>query len=301
MRIGVTGASGFIGSALVKALEERGDHVVRFVRPSGTATSGDVIRWDPARQIIDEGDLGRAGGFDAVVHLAGAGIADKRWSAHRKLEILTSRTDSTRLLVEALTVSGTPFLASGSAIGYYGSRGDEILDESSTRGGDFLADVCAQWENEAVAMRRDGVGVALLRTGIVMSHQGGALKKQLPLFRLALGGRLSTGRQWLSPISLADEIGAILWILDHKIVGPVNLTSPEPLRNSDFTKLLGNALHRPTALRVPAVAIEVALGRELAVGAVLASQRVLPRVLLESGFSFKTPSNKDLISSSLVD
>jgi uncharacterized protein (TIGR01777 family) len=299
MRIGVTGASGFIGSALVGALEQRGDQVVRFVRSTGSAATGDVVRWDPARQTIDDDDLRRVGDFDAVVHLAGAGIADKRWTAARKGEILRSRTESTNLLVEALGSSGTAFLASGSAIGFYGSRGDEVLDETSSQGDDFLADVCGRWEEATTPLTRQGTGVALLRTGIVMSQNGGALKKQLPLFRLGLGGPLSSGRQWLSPISLVDEVRAILWVIEKKIIGPVNLTGPQPLRNDEFTKVLAQEIHRPALLRVPAFALKIALGAELANGAVLASQRVIPKVLTESGFSFENPTNTEIVTSSL--
>ena len=204
MRVGVTGSSGMIGSALVEVLRARGDEVIRFVRPDTASTGDRVVRWDPNVQLVDDGDLRRVGGFDAVVHLAGAGIANRRWSPSRKQEIRSSRIDSTSLLVRALLAmaSGTTFLASGSAIGYYGARDDELLDESSSPGGDFLADVCVEWERATAPFEQSGAAVAHLRTGIVMSTRGGALKKQLPLFRLGLGGRLASGRQWLSPISL---------------------------------------------------------------------------------------------------
>jgi uncharacterized protein (TIGR01777 family) len=301
VRVGVTGSSGFIGSAVVAALHERGDDVISFVRPSGHSTAETTVRWDPSRQLVDDGDLRRVGGFDAVVHLAGAGIADKRWTPARKQEILLSRTGSTSLLVSALESmsSGTAVLASGSAIGYYGPRGDEVLDESSVRGADFLSDVCVGWENAALALNERGSIVTLLRTGIVMSQHGGALKRQLPLFRLGLGGQLSTGQQWLSPISLRDEVRAILWVIDHKIAGPVNLVSPEPLRNSEFTKALAHGLHRPAFARVPAIALQLVLGGELASSAVLASQRVLPKVLADTGFSFDNPTPDSIISSSI--
>lgn len=301
MRVGVTGSSGFIGSAVVAALHERGDDVISFVRPSGHSTGETTVRWDPSRHLVDDGDLRRVGGFDAVVHLAGAGIADKRWTPARKQEILLSRTGSTSLLVSALESmsSGTAALASGSAIGYYGPRGDEVLDENSVRGADFLSDVCVGWEKAALALNEQGSIVTLLRTGIVMSQHGGALKRQLPLFRVGLGGQLSTGQQWLSPISLRDEIRAILWVIDHKIAGPVNLVSPEPLRNSEFTKALAHQLHRPAFARVPAIALQLVLGSELASSAVLASQRVLPKVLADTGFSFDNPTPDSIISSSI--
>ncbi|MHB1251052.1 MAG: TIGR01777 family oxidoreductase [Acidimicrobiales bacterium] len=301
MRIGVTGASGFIGGALVEALVERGDDVTTFVRPTTSKTCASVVRWDPARGLVDEGDLRRASGFDAVVHLAGAGIADKRWSPARKREILQSRTDSTALLVRALTsmTTGSGFLASGSAIGYYGARGDEVLDETSVRGDGFLADVCAQWEHAAEPFSSSGAQVALLRTGIVMSRYGGALKKQLPLFRAGMGGPLSNGAQWVSPISLRDEVRAILWVLDRRVTGPVNLVAPEPVKNHMFTKILANEIHRPAFVRVPAFALKIALGSELATQAVLASQRVQPKVLVESGFTFDNPSSESIISQAM--
>jgi uncharacterized protein (TIGR01777 family) len=288
MRVGITGSSGLIGSALVSALRARDNEVVRFVRPTSASDGEPVIRWDPSRQLVDEGDLRRVGGFDAVVHLAGAGIADRRWTTARKQEILTSRTSATSLLVGALgsMATGTPILASGSAIGYYGSRGDEVLDETSSPGDDFLAGVCAAWEAAAAPIAQRGTVVASLRTGIVMSDRGGALKKQLPLFRLGLGGALSSGRQWLSPISLNDEVRAILWVLDHRLAGPVNLVAPQPLTNADFTKSLARLVRRGAWARVPAFALKIALGDELATEAVLASQRVLPKVLLDSGFTF---------------
>jgi len=303
MRVGVTGSSGFIGGALVEALRARGDDVIRFVRPGSTESAEGIVRWDPSRQLIDEGDLRRVGGFDAVVNLAGAGIADKRWTVERKREILESRTNSTSLLVGALATGAaqTGILASGSAIGYYGSRGNEILDETSSCGTDFLAGVCVGWERAALGLETAGAKVALLRTGIVMSRHGGALKKQLPLFRFGLGGSLASGRQWLSPISLRDEIQAILWVLDHEITGPVNLVGPAPLKNVDFTKALAGALHRPALLRVPGFALQMVLGPELATGAVLASQRVIPHVLEESGYRFHDSSPDAIIAAALYE
>jgi uncharacterized protein (TIGR01777 family) len=291
VRVGVTGSSGFIGSVLVAALEERGDDVVRFVRPQSEPRQGSVIRWDPSRQLVDDVDLARVGGFDAVINLAGAGIGDRRWSATRKREIERSRLDATQLLVSTLSAlpSGTPMLASGSAIGVYGSRGDEILDESSTLGHDFLAQLCAQWEEAANSLRAKGSLVATLRTGIVMSAHGGTLKRQLPLFRLGLGGAHSTGAHWLSPISLRDEVRAVLWVIDHQLSGAVNLVCPTPLTNKEFAHDLARAMHRPAMARIPAVVLKVALGAQLTTEAVLASQRVTPVKLKESGFNFENP------------
>ncbi len=297
MRIGITGSSGLIGSALVAAARERGDEVVRFVRPTSTPSNETVIRWDPSTALLDESDLKRVGGLDALVHLAGAGIADRRWSDARKREIVDSRTRSTELLAVAVGAmeSGCAMMASGSAIGYYGSRGDEVLDESSARGDDFLADVCVQWEGATRGFERLGTKVAHLRTGIVMSPKGGAMKKQLPLFRLGFGGPLSNGRQWLSPISLNDQVRSILWIVDHGIDGPFNLTSPNPTTNADFTRTLARQLHRPAFARVPALALKLVLGSELATGAVLASQRVQPARLVESGFGFDEPDTSAIL------
>jgi hypothetical protein len=291
VRVGVTGSSGFIGSALVAALEERGDVVVRFVRPQSEAQRGTVIRWDPSRQMVDDVDLARVGGFDAVINLAGAGIGDRRWSPTRKREIERSRLDATELLVSTLRAlpSGTSMLASGSAIGVYGSRGDEMLNESSSLGHDFLAQLCAQWEGAANTLRESGSLVATLRTGIVMSAHGGALKRQLPLFRLGLGGPHSTGAHWLSPISLQDEVRAILWVIDHQLSGAVNLVCPTPLTNTEFAHDLARALHRPAIVRIPAALLKVALGGQLTTEAVLASQRVVPVKLTESGFNFENP------------
>jgi hypothetical protein len=304
VRVAVTGASGLIGWALASALEDRGDDVVRFVRPGtpGTpSTVGAVVRWDPTRQVVDEGDLARAGGFDGVVHLAGAGIGDRRWSARRREEILTSRTHSTSLLVEALGTMGSApgVLASGSSVGFYGSRGDEILDEQSLQGTGFLAEVCGRWEAEAAPLAKAGTVVAALRTGIVMSASGGALKKQLPLFRMGLGGTLSTGRQWLSPISLRDEVRAILWVLDHSLGGPLNLVAPEPLSNRDFTKSLARQVHRPALARVPAVALRIALGSGITSEAVLASQRVVPTVLTDTGFQFTNSTIESILDAAI--
>lgn len=302
MRIGVTGSSGLIGTALVSALTERADEVVRFVRPGTSFDPEAVIRWNPATNDVDETDLQRVGGLDAVVHLAGAGIAERRWSEARQSEITVSRTKSTALLVSAIGAlpSGCATVASGSAIGYYGSRSDEVLDETSSAGQDFLAGVCSAWEANAAPLRDLGTSVAYVRTGIVMSADGGALAKQLPLFRLGLGGRLSTGRQWLSPISLEDEVRAILWLIDHGADGPFNLTAPAPLTNADFTHTLARALHRPAVAVVPAFALELALGHDLAHEAVLASQRVLPRRLLEQGFTFRDPDAAAILARALT-
>jgi len=275
--------------------------VVTFVRPTGGTASGETIRWDPTANDLDENDLRRVGGLDAIVHLAGAGIGDRRWSDERKALILQSRLNSTTLVVQAIEslASGVGVLASGSAIGIYGSRGAELLEESSTHGSDFLASVCEAWEDAAQPAASTGTVVTTLRTGIVMSASGGALRRQLPLFKLGLGGVLGDGRQWISPIALVDEVRAILSLIDHPEAGPVNLSAPDPVTNRDFTRALARALGRPAVLRVPAFALAVALGPELAHEAVLASQRVQPAKLIDRGFRFTCPTTSEILVAAL--
>jgi uncharacterized protein len=301
VRVGVTGSSGFIGSALVAALRERGDDVVRFVRPDTPRGTDRVVRWDPSRGLVDEDDLRRVGGFDAVVNLAGAGIADRRWTVARKDEIRRSRTDATSLLVRLLRESSsTPFLASASAVGVYGSRGSEVLDESSATGDDFLAHVCTEWERATAPLEQSGASVAHLRTGIVLSSRGGALKKQLPLFRLGLGGCFGSGSQWISPISLRDDVRAIVWLLEKRPSGPFNLVAPATLTNREFTRALARQLHRPAPMRIPATALRLVLGGELVDGAILASQRALPTALRDGGFTFEDADIASILSSALT-
>ncbi len=286
MRVVVTGSSGLIGRAVVAALRARGDDVTLLVRhePQGPSES----QWDPAAGSIDPAAIT---GASAVVHLAGAGIADHRWSTQRKAEILGSRVRSTDLVARALAASAPgSVLVSGSAIGIYGNRGDEVLDERSETGHGFLADVCRAWEAATEPAASAGARVVLLRTGVVLSPSGGALGRQLPLFRLGLGGRLGDGRQWLSWISLADEVGAILHAIDEPALsGPVDATAPNPVTNGTFTSALAAAVHRPALLAVPRAALRLALGPELADEALLASQRVLPARLVATGYRFVAP------------
>jgi hypothetical protein len=301
MRVGVTGSTGFLGSALVAALEDRGDDAVRFVRPTSTNVEGLRVRWDPQRGLIDDADLAAVGGFDAVVNLAGTGIADHRWSANYRREVMTSRTASTTLLVTALTsmTSGVAVLVSGSAIGYYGNRGDEILYESSSSGNDYGAEVCRGWESAAAPFAATGASLATIRTGIVLGRGGGVLRRLLPMYRVGLGGVIGTGRQWISPISLDDDVAAMLWLIDHQLTGAFNLCAPEPCTYRQMTKSLAHALHRPALVRVPVLALRTALGRELADNTVLTSQRVLPNALLESGFRFTSSNIDDIVRSVL--
>jgi uncharacterized protein (TIGR01777 family) len=302
VRVGVTGSSGLIGSALVTALRERGDSVVPFVRPGSTQPSGSCVRWDPSSSYVDESDLRDVGGLDILVHLAGAGIGDRRWTERRKAIILSSRLESTRLLdhVAQSLPEGVGFLASASAIGWYGDRANEVLDETSSRGDGFLADVCHQWESATEPLEARGIPVAHFRTGIVLSTRGGALKKQLPLFRAGLGGTLGPGHQWMSLVSLNDEVRALLWIIDHKLTGPFNLVTPTPVPNRDFTNELASALRRRAILTVPSPALRAALGREMANQLLLVSQRVTPQRLLASGFVFRSPDAPTALSDILT-
>jgi len=288
----VTGSSGLIGSALVDALAAGGHRVTRMVRPApsgGRPTGAGTVAWDPGSRSIDSAALEAAGPFDGVVHLAGAGVGDRRWTPARKALILSSRTDGTGLLAAALAELPTPppVLVSASAVGYYGDRGADVLTEASPHGTGFLADVCVAWEAAAAPARAARIRTVLLRTGIVLSASGGALGKQLPLFRLGLGGRIGTGRQYRSWITLDDQVAAILHCLaDGSLSGPVNATGPEPATDAELAEALGAALHRPSFLAVPAAALKVALGSEMASDMVLSSQRVLPERLTASGFTF---------------
>lgn len=294
MKVAITGSTGLIGSALMEDLRRAGHQPVPFIR-SHAAEAGSV-RWSPRERVVNTDDVAGVGGIDAVVHLAGAGIADKRWTTPRRREILESRVWGTETLVEWISTTEQPpqVFLSGSAIGFYGDRHDEILNESAAAGTGFLADVCRAWEQPALSLRRDGVRVALLRTGIVMSPRGGALKKQLPLFRLGLGGRLGSGKQWMSSISLRDTTAAILFLLTHPISGPVNLVAPEPARNHDVTNAIAAAVRRPAVFPVPPVALAVALGKECSEEMLLASQRILPNKLLEGGFTFSDSTISDI-------
>jgi uncharacterized protein (TIGR01777 family) len=222
--------------------------------------------------------------------LAGEPIAAHRWSLEQKRKILESRSEPTATLATSLAAMDRPprVLVSGSAIGYYGDRGDELLREDSAPGDDFLAQVCLAWEGATAPARDAGIRVAHIRTGLVLGR-GGALAKMLPLFKLGLGGRFGAGRQWWSWISIEDEIGAIRYLLDHEISGPVNVTGPEPVTNADFTRALGTVLHRPAVLPVPKFGPQLLLGRELGDQLLFSSQRVEPAVLIEHGYRFRHP------------
>jgi uncharacterized protein (TIGR01777 family) len=282
MRIAISGSTGLIGTALAGSLREDGHDVVRLVRtePHGP----DETRWDPYSKV----DTGALEGVDAVVHLAGAGIGDRRWTESYKKQVRDSRIVGTRTLAEALAGLRRPprVLVSGSAIGFYGGTGDQDADESSVMGSGFLAELVRDWEAAAKPAATAGIRVVHPRTGIVLARAGGLLGRTLPIFRFGLGGRLGTGRQWMSWISLPDQIAALRLLIDRDgVTGPVNLTAPQPVTNAHFTEALGRALHRPTPFIVPAFVLRAALGGFADEGPLI-SQRILPRRLTELGFRF---------------
>ncbi|HJR23944.1 MAG TPA: TIGR01777 family oxidoreductase [Acidimicrobiales bacterium] len=286
MRIAITGASGLIGTALRQRLSAEGHAVVPIVR--GEPAPGE-IGWDPAAGRLVPADLA---GLDAVVNLAGEGIGEKRWTPEQKRRIVDSRVRGTALLSEAIAAADDrpSVLLSGSAVGYYGKdRGGEAVTESSGPGDDFLARLCVDWEAATALAREAGVRVAHLRTGVVLDRSGGVLPRMALPIRLGVGGRIGSGRQWISWITLADHVAATSFLLEHDVRGPVNLTAPEPVTNERLTKALGAELHRPTVLPAPAFALRLALGRERADNLVFASQRVLPKALQDAGFAFTQP------------
>jgi len=284
VKVAVTGASGLIGTALVDALRGQGHEVLTLVRRAPTAAS--EVRWDPHAGTIE---AQRLEGVDAAVHLAGAGVGDRRWSTAYRKAILDSRVSGTTLLAQTLAgLEHKPrVLLSASAVGWYGDTGDKLEDESGPRGQGFLAEVVEQWEASTAAAERAGIRVCHLRTGIVLSAKGGALKKQLLLYRAGLGGRLGTGKQWQSWISLADEVAAIMFLLvAEEVRGPVNLVAPNPVRQDDFAKALGRALHRPAVVPAPSFALRLVLSGFADEG-VLIGQRLQPRVLQDAGYAFQ--------------
>jgi uncharacterized protein (TIGR01777 family) len=282
MRIGITGASGLIGSALVPDLRAHGHDVVRFVRRATRAP--DERSWEPGRGELEPAALAD---LDAVIHLAGAGVGDKRWTARRKKVVLDSRVEGTTAVAQAMAAAHGPrILLSASAIGFYGNTGDRLTGETGPTGEGFLADVVRKWEAATAPAEAAGVRVAHLRTGIVLSGAGGIVGRQLLLYRLGLGAPLGSGRQWVSWISLRDEVAAIRHLLTADATGPVNLVSPAPVTNREFTKALGRAVHRPTLpIGVPGLVLRAAVG-QFADEGILMGQRLEPKVLLDSGFCF---------------
>ena len=279
-RIAVTGASGLIGSALVGYLKSQGHTIQRLVRRP--AVSAEEITWDPTAGTVDMEALA---GVDAVIHLAGAGVSDKRWTKKYKSEILNSRLLGTTTIAKAVAIVKPQVFISASAIGWYGESGNRAVVESDRVGDDFLAAVCREWES-AADLAGD-VRTVKLRTGLVLDPTGGALGKMLPIFRFGLGGKLSNGKQWWSWITLHDQIRAIAFLLENKVSGPVNLTSPNPVTNSEFTAGLARAMHRPALFPVPALALKIVLGGFSS--EVLGSKKVMPQALTEAGFTFDYP------------
>jgi uncharacterized protein (TIGR01777 family) len=280
----VTGAHGLIGSALIPRLRADGHRVVRLVR--GDPEGADDVRWDPVAGTIDAAGLE---GVDAVVHLAGAGIGDKKWTPARKQLILDSRTQGTDLLARTLAGLTRPpkVLLSGSAVGYYGDRGAEELTEASAPGDDFPARVCLAWEAATAPAEEAGIRVVHVRTGIVLAAHGGALQRMLLPFKLALGGRIGSGEQYMSWISIDDHVGAMRHLIaDESVRGAANLVAPNPVTNAEFTRALGDALHRPTVLPTPLLPLKAVYGAELVEHLLVNGQRVLPRVLQQSGYEF---------------
>ncbi len=284
MDVVVSGSSGFIGTPLLASLEEAGHRPIRLVRRP-PAAGADEIEWD-----IDSGkiDAEALDGVGAVIHLAGAGIGDKRWNESYKQVLLESRTKGTSLLASTLAGLNTPpkVFVCGSAIGFYGDRGDEVLTEESEAGTGFLPDMVQKWEASAQSAVDAGIRTTFARTGIVLSKDGGALEKLLLQFKFFLGGKMGSGSQWMSWISLDDEVRAILHLLESDLSGPVNLTAPAPTTNADLAKAIGAAIGRPSFLPVPSFGPRLLLGKEMADVLLFEGARILPARLEASGFEF---------------
>lgn len=287
----MTGASGMIGSALVGHLKSEGHTIQRLVRRK--PVSPDEVQWSPA---TGEVDLASLEGVDAIIHLAGANVGDKRWTKRYRAEILNSRLLGTNTIASAVSSLKPDVFISASAIGWYGETGNRAVKEDDRPGDDFLAAVCKEWE--AAADSASNTRTVKIRTGLVLEPTSGALGRMLPLFRFGLGGKLGNGKQWWSWITLHDQIRAICYLLEKDIEGPVNLTSPNPATNQEFTSALARALRRPAILPVPSLALKMALGGFSA--EVLGSKRVLPQKLLDAGFSFDYPHLAPALSA-LID
>lgn len=305
MRIAVTGSTGLIGSALVRSLLDDGHHVVRLVRraPAPQPDGSTEVRWNPRLREIDRAGLAQGAEgepLDAVVHLAGAGIGDRRWSTSYKQELHESRLLGTGTVATALAGLDRPpkVLVSGSAVGYYGQTGDRLIDETAPPGGDFLSRLCVEWEDATAPAAEAGIRVVHARSGLVVAAGGGAWARLFPLFRLGIGGRLGNGRQFWSFISLRDEVAALRFLIDSEsLTGPVNLTAPVPVTNAEITGAMGRVLHRPSVLAVPEFALRLALG-EMSVE-VVGSHRVVPARLLDAGFRFAHPTVDQAIEAAL--
>ncbi len=279
-RIAVTGSSGLIGSSVVGHLKSEGHTVQKLVRRQTVAP--DEISWDPQAGTVD---LAALEGVDAVIHFAGAGVGDKRWSSKYKGEILNSRLLGTTTIANAVAAIKPKVFISASAMGWYGETGNRAVTEKDRAGDDFLAAVCHEWEN-AADLAGD-VRTVKLRTGLVLDPTGGALGRMIPLFRFGIGGRLGSGKQWWSWITLHDVVRAITFALENSIAGPINLTAPNPVTNQEFTAALARALHRPAVFPVPSIALKIAFGGFSS--EMLGSKKVMPEALMEAGFTFDYP------------
>ncbi len=291
-RIAVTGASGLIGSALVGHLKSEGHTVQRLVRRS--PISSDEVQWNPLTGFVD---LQPLNGVDAIIHLAGVGVGDKRWNRKYKAEILNSRLLGTTAIASAATELKPEVFISASAIGWYGESGNRAVVETDRYGDDFLATVCREWEGAADLAGE--IRTVKLRTGLVLDPTGGALGKMLPLFRFGLGGKLGSGKQWWSWITLHDQIRAIMFALENPISGPVNITTPNPVTNQEFTSALARAMHRPALFPAPALALKIALGGFSS--EVLGSKKVVPQVLQDAGFVWDYPHISEALAELVKD
>lgn len=301
MRILVSGSTGFLGTALVETLEAEHHSVSRLVRPKtarkdAAGKNAPTVAWDP---VADQFDSAGAEGADALLHLAGASIAGGRWNAARKKLLRASRIDATRQLMGALAKLQRPprIIVAASAIGYYGNRGEETLTEVSAPGNDFLAGLCREWEAETARGSEFGARVVSLRFGIILAAHGGALPRMALPFKFGAGGRLGNGRQWMSWLTLQETVRIVQFALSAPaLAGPVNVVTPNPVRNSEFTRVLAKTLHRPAVFPAPAFALRLAVG-EMADALLLVSQRVMPTKLLDAGYSFQLPD----LSGALAD
>ncbi|HZE00788.1 MAG TPA: TIGR01777 family oxidoreductase [Pseudonocardiaceae bacterium] len=295
MRIAIAGSSGLIGSALVGLLRQVGHDVVRLVR--GRAGNPDERAWDPSAATMDAGTLD---GVDAVVNLCGSAMADRRWSGEFKQAIRDSRIAPTEVLAAAVAEHRVPVLVNASGVGYYGDTGDREVDETAPAGAGFLAGVCRDWEAATAAAERAGARVVRLRTGLVISPSGGLMGQLKPLFAVGLGGRLGSGAQYMPWISLADEVGAIRFAVEHdELAGPVNLSGPDPVTNQEFTKAVGEVMHRPAPLVVPGFALRLIRGAELVDEMVLTGQRAVPAVLRRHRYPFQHPTLQAALAAAL--
>jgi uncharacterized protein len=298
----LSGASGMLGSAIGKALRQRGTKLIRLVRRAEQGP--DEVRWNPADESTRGNaiEIARLEGIDAAVHLSGANVASRRWTDKYKREMTESRVTATRMLAEVLARLKNPpeVLVAASAVGFYGNRGDEALDEDSAAGQGYFPELCTAWEEAARPAVEAGIRVVHPRFGMVLGRDGGALARLAPLFRLGLGGKLGNGRQWMSWVSEADAVAAVLFALENPALsGAANVVAPEPVTNAEFTRALGRAVHRPAGVAAPAFALRLAFG-EMANEALLASTRAVPKRLLEAGFVFRYPTLVEAFKAALA-